>query len=99
MSQPPFYSSHKQGVVLALAVQPGAKKSSVVGPTPDGFFKIKIAAPAVEGKANRALIEFLSELLEVRKSEIEILSGETARKKRVLVRATPELVLGKLQPA
>jgi len=80
-----FWKKAPEGVILNLYVQPGAKKSEIVGPTPDGFLKIKIGAPATEGKANKKLIEFLAHLLDLRKSDLRILSGETGRKKRVLV--------------
>ena len=47
--------------------------------------KIKIAAPATEGKANIELVRFLSEVLDVPKSQIEIVRGLTARMKQVEV--------------
>ncbi len=84
----PFFQVKSNGVVLSLQVSPGAKKSEFREITPDGFLKIKLNAPAIEGKANQALVEFLSQSLEVRKSEIEIISGEFARKKRVMVKTT-----------
>lgn len=84
---PAFIQLKKEGVVLSVSASPGAKKSEIVGPTPGGFLKIKLAAPAIEGKANKELIRFLAEFFRVRKSDIEILSGETARKKRILIQS------------
>ena len=84
---PKYLTIKKGGVVLSIAVSPGAKRSELIGPTPDGFLKIRLAAPAIEGKANQELIRFLSELFELRKSDIEIISGETARKKRVFIQS------------
>jgi uncharacterized protein len=52
---------------------------------PDGTWKIKVAASPEKGKANRALIEFLSEHLDVAKSRIRIMSGETSQVKRIHV--------------
>jgi uncharacterized protein len=83
---PAFIQLKKEGVVLGIAAAPGAKRSELVGPTPDGFLKIKLAARALEGKANSELIRFLAEHFHVRKSDIEIVSGQNSRKKRVLVR-------------
>ena len=82
-----FYQVKSNGVVLSLQVSPGAKKSEFREITPDGFLKIKLNAPAVEGKANQALLVFLSQALDIRKSQVEIVFGEFARKKRVMIRS------------
>ena len=55
---------------------------------PDGARKIKVAVPAERGKANRALCELLAELLEVRRSDVQVKSGRTSRHKRLFVAAT-----------
>ncbi len=72
------------GVTFKIKVQPGAAKNEIVGVQGD-VLKVKINAPPVKGKANRALIDFLAEKLEVRKSEIEILSGHTSKIKKIKV--------------
>ena len=77
---PPFAVQKGDCLYLKIYVQPGASKSSVSGEH-DGYLKIKISSPPVEGKANEALAEFLSEALNVRKSRIEILEGLKSRKK------------------
>ena len=84
---PAYVQVKKEGIVLSLFVQPGAKKSELVGTTPDGFLKIRVSAPAIEGKANKELVRFLADFFQVRKSDISIVSGEAARKKRVLIRS------------
>jgi len=81
---------HAEGVVLRVRVQPGAKKSRMIGPYAGGL-KIAIAAPPVDGKANSALIEFLSESLGIRRSQIEILRGETSKEKFILIRGVNQL--------
>lgn len=73
------------GVILTVRVVPRAARSEVQGIHGDAL-KIRLRAPPVEGKANRALIEFLAETLGVSKSAVEILTGDTSRNKRVLVR-------------
>ncbi len=51
------------------------------------FIKIKIMARAVEGKANKAIVEFLSDELEIPKSKIKILNGEKSSIKTIQIRA------------
>jgi uncharacterized protein (TIGR00251 family) len=72
------------GVRFAVRVIPGASKNEVAG-IQDGALKIKLTAPPVEGKANRACVEFLAGLLGVRRAALEITSGEKSRKKTVTV--------------
>ncbi len=72
------------GVTLRLHIQPGAKKTEVVGMHGEAL-KIRLAAPPVDGKANACLIQFLAEKLGVAKSAVVLLSGDTSRAKRVHV--------------
>lgn len=76
-------------------MQPGARRSEVAG-LHGGRLKIRLAARATEGAANEALRELLAELLQTRKSDVRIDSGETSRQKRVSVsgaRRAPESLL------
>jgi uncharacterized protein (TIGR00251 family) len=60
--------------------------------------KVAVAAPPVEGKANEALIRFFSDLLEVPRSSVEIVSGGSSRNKVVRVAGvTAEFVRGRLR--
>ncbi len=70
--------------IIALHCQPGAKKTEVQGEH-DGRLKLRLAAPPVEGKANEALIQWLSKTLEIRRANIELLAGDLSRLKRVRV--------------
>jgi len=81
------------GVLLTLHIQPGAKKTEVVGRHGEAL-KIRLAAPPVDGKANACLLAFLAERLDVSKARLQIVSGETSRAKRVKVGAgeTPSLL-------
>jgi uncharacterized protein (TIGR00251 family) len=79
-----WYRRSAEGWVLRLHVQPGAKKSEVLGPHGEAL-KIRIAAPPVEGQANAALIAYLAGRLGVRKGAISVLGGQAARQKTVLV--------------
>ena len=78
-----------QTFVLSLHVQPGAKRTAVVGLYGEKL-KIALAAPPVDGKANQALVQFLAKSLGIAKSSVTILSGETNREKRVAVRCGEE---------
>src|SRR3972149_4222289 len=82
-------------VLIELHVQPGARRTEVSG-LHDGRLKIRLAARAVEGAANAALIDFLAGRFGVRKKDVTIESGERSRRKRVSVsgaRCAPESLL------
>jgi hypothetical protein len=64
---------------------PGAKHNEIDGFLEDGTIRIRVIAPPVEGKANAALIEFLSSVLGVRRTAIEIVAGEKSRNKLVTI--------------
>jgi len=70
------------GVGFQVRVLPRSSKNMVMGET-DGALKVKLTAPPVEGAANKALVEFLSDILDVPKSSITILSGQSGRLKTV----------------
>ncbi|MDP3158018.1 MAG: DUF167 domain-containing protein [Archangium sp.] len=73
------------GCELVVLVQPRASRTRVVGEHA-GRLKIALAAPPVDGEANAALIEFLSDALNVRKSDVSLIEGQTSRRKRLAVR-------------
>jgi uncharacterized protein len=75
----------KKGAALAIRVTPRASKNEIVDILADGTVKIRLTAPPVEGKANEALIKFLSDVLEVSASRIEIVAGSTGRDKLVSI--------------
>jgi uncharacterized protein (TIGR00251 family) len=72
-------------VIFAVRVQPRASKDEITGEIA-GALKIRLQAPALEGRANEALIEFLADLLKTPKSAVRILSGERSRIKRLEIR-------------
>ena len=80
-----WIESCKDGIVLQLHCQPGAKVTRVVGEH-DGRLKIALHAPAVENRANEALVQWLADVAGVPRRAVELLSGHTSRKKRVLLR-------------
>ncbi len=64
---------------------PKSSRTELAGILPDGTWKVKVAAAPEKGKANRELIEFLAERLNVPKTRIHIVSGETSALKRIRV--------------
>jgi len=84
------------GVVFSVRMQPRASKNEVAGEL-GGALKIRLQAPAVENRANEALVEFLAHLLKTPKAAVRILSGDRSRTKRIEVRGvTKQQVLGLL---
>ncbi len=75
-------------LVLTLHIQPGAKKTEVVGLHGEAL-KIRLAAPPVDGKANAALLDFLrtkvSRCGTAQKPTVTLISGDTSRAKRVRI--------------
>ena len=75
----------KKGTALAIRVTPRSRKNEVVEILSDGTIKIRLTAPPVEGKANAALIDFLSKILDVPSSNIEIVAGNSGHDKLVSI--------------
>ncbi len=70
------------GLVIKFKVLPNSSKNDVL--IEDELIKVKLTAQPIENKANKALIEFLSKLFKVPKSEIKIIKGETSKEKTIL---------------
>ena len=79
----------KEGLVVKVAVVPRASRNQVAGLKEDAL-KIKLTAPPVEGAANKACLQFLSKTLGLPKSSLTIVSGESSRTKRILIRLNPK---------
>jgi hypothetical protein len=73
-----------KGVLLPIRVVPRAAKNEIQGVHGDAL-KVRLQAPPVEGKANQALIRFLSDTLDIPRSQLSVASGETGRNKAVLI--------------
>ncbi|MGH8669398.1 MAG: DUF167 domain-containing protein [Burkholderiales bacterium] len=71
-------------MILELHVQPGASRSGFAGMHGDRV-KVRLAARAVDGKANEALIEFLTAHYKVPKRSVRITAGLKSRQKRVVI--------------
>jgi len=82
-----------RGVILPVRAQPGAKSNGLRGEQA-GALKVCVTQAAEKGKANKAILTVLSKALNLRKSQIELISGATTSQKRYLVL---DVTLGGLQ--
>ncbi len=73
------------GAAITVRVIPRSSKNEIAEIQADGTIKIRLTAPPVEGQANKALIEFLADILDVAKSKIEIIAGLSGRDKLVTI--------------
>ncbi|KPL89543.1 hypothetical protein SE16_03750 [Ardenticatena maritima] len=80
----PFARSDGDGVLLTVHVQPRAARTQVAGVHGDAL-KIRLNAPPVDGRANDALCAFLAEMFGVPRRAVEIVQGDTARRKIVRI--------------
>ena len=78
-------SERGEGVVIRFHIQPRASTSEIVGLFGKAY-KIRIAAPPVDGQANAELIRFLARLFGVARQGVQVLGGVNSRQKRVLIK-------------
>ena len=74
-------------IVLAIHAQPGARRTEVAGLHGDAL-KLRVAAPALEDRANEALIEFLAKRFAVARRDVTLVSGAKSREKRFEIRGS-----------
>ncbi len=74
---------------LSIRVTPKARKTTCEGVGEDGVWRIRLAAPPVDGKANTALLRWLAETLDLPRNALSLLSGERSRHKVVGVSGLP----------
>jgi uncharacterized protein (TIGR00251 family) len=83
---------HAEGCTLAVRVQPGAKRTAIVGIYGEGeqaALKIAVQAPAIDGRANEALIAFVAEVFGVQRSSVAIAYGQSGRSKSLILNGLP----------
>jgi hypothetical protein len=83
-----WYQLREDRLTLTVHVQPGAKRTEVIGLHGDAL-KIRVAAAAVEGQANARLLDFLRKAFKVPASRISLKHGEHARHKVVEIQGSP----------
>lgn len=72
------------GVTIDIRVIPRARRSEIAGER-DGAVLVRLAAPPVDGAANQALVALLADVLACPRRAVTIVSGDTARAKRIAV--------------
>ena len=73
-----------KSVEFHVRVVPGASKNEVAVHT-SGVWKVRLTAPPVEGRANRALVEYLAHKLDINRSQVKLLKGDSSRNKVLAV--------------
>jgi uncharacterized protein len=90
-----WFKSSSGRLLVEVKAMPGASQSQVAG-IRDGALLVRVAAPPERGKANEELRSCLADALGISKSEVELVSGATSRRKRVSVPAGLEAALIRL---
>jgi len=94
------YQVTPEGVRLAVRLTPRANRNGLDGLVADAEGRIavqlRVAAPPVEGAANAALIAYLAEVLRMRRAEIRIASGETGRRKILVLSGDAPAIVARL---
>lgn len=78
-------ADHAEGVILPVRAQPGASKNGIRGEQ-NGMLKVSVTQIAEKGKANKALADTIAKGLGLKKSQVELLSGDTQSQKKFLIR-------------
>ncbi|WP_204881658.1 DUF167 domain-containing protein [Polynucleobacter paneuropaeus] len=96
---PTWIKQTPTGIVLSIYCQPGAKLTKVVGLFDDSL-KISLQAPAVENQANELLLAWLSKQLKIPQKQIQFISGQNSRKKRLEIWGliSPDQIIQALMP-
>ncbi len=80
-----------EGIIINIKISPNSKKNEIINE--GDIIKIKVTAQPIDGKANKALIEFLSKNFKIPKTSIKILKGETSKEKTILFATKNEEML------
>ena len=86
--------SNKQ-IIFTLRILPNSSKNEII--KSEDIIKVKITSPPVDGKANKALIEYLSKSFKIPKTSFKIIKGETSKDKTLMVSVTDEEKLQNLR--
>lgn len=90
-----WYTQTNHIITLKTYVQPGAKHNEITGLHNDAL-KIRLTAPAIEGRANTALLKYIAELFDVSSANTTLKRGDTSRYKVIEIhnsRVNPEDLL------
>ena len=85
-----FYQWKDKDLLIKLHVQPKAKENSIIGIHGDAL-KLKIKSPPVDNKANQEITIYLAKEFNVHKADVSLISGQTSRDKKFLIKEPKEL--------
>ena len=86
MELPPCLKPASEGCELWVQVVPNASRTAIAG-LHDGALRVRLMAPAIEGRANAAMVDWLAAELNLPRRAVTLMSGERQRRKRFLLRA------------
>ena len=86
-----FYKEDGEYIILKIKAQPQASRSEFCGLYGEDAIKVRVAAPAVEGAANKELTKFLAKQFKVPKSSIEFVSGQSSKVKLIKIPRSEKL--------
>jgi uncharacterized protein (TIGR00251 family) len=75
----------KSGAAIAVRVTPKSSRNEITEITNDGTIRVRLTSSSHENQINQALISFLSEILAIKPSEIEIVAGQTGKDKLITI--------------
>lgn len=90
------FTEDDRGITFAVRIVPRASSTAIAGDY-DGAVRIRIAAPPVEGAANRELIRFLAKKFKVPQNAVEIVSGASSKKKIIRLQGVTATALAQLR--
>jgi hypothetical protein len=97
VSLPPYLQESAGGSILKVLLRPRSASERIEGPLGD-YLKISVSAPAIEGKANEALLRFLADRMGLTRSQLSIQAGHRSVRKRIAIDAcSPQQVLDELK--
>jgi len=89
------YDEGRDTLVLTVRVQPNASRTEIAGVL-GGQLKIRVAAPAIEHKANSLLLDFLKKTFELPGGRVMIRRGDRGRTKTIEISSPPQGLVGRL---
>jgi uncharacterized protein YggU (UPF0235/DUF167 family) len=90
-----LWQSHPEGTIVPVRVSAGARRNQIRWES-DGLLRAWLTQSPEKGKANRALLDLLAKSLQLRKSQLELLTGHTSPQKRLLIRLKQEDLASRL---
>lgn len=85
MENRPSFKNGKAGAAISVRVTTRSPRTELAGILEDGTIKIKLTSPPIDGKANEELVRFLAAIIQIPKTNIEIISGQTNKNKLIVL--------------